>query len=76
MPRLPRLTAPELIHVVERRGFVLARIRGSHQIFYDSSTGRRVTIPFHRGKIIPPGTLLNVLREAGIDRDELEGLLK
>ena len=75
MPRLPRLTASKVIRLVEQRGFVLTRTRGSHQIFFNSSTDKRVTIPFHRGKIIPPGTLLNILREAGIDRDELE-LLK
>ncbi len=76
MPRLPRLTAPEVIRLIERRGFVLTRTRGSHQIFFKSATSKRVTIPFHRGKVIPPGTLLNILREAGIDRDELERLLK
>lgn len=76
MPRLPRTTAPELIRVIEKRGFVFSRSHGSHQIFRHLSTGRRVTIPYHRGKIIPPGTLLNILREAGIDRDELVGLLK
>jgi predicted RNA binding protein YcfA (HicA-like mRNA interferase family) len=76
MPRLPRLTASEVIRVVEKRGFVLTRTRGSHQIFRNPSSGRRVTIPFHRGKVIPTGTLLNILRESGIDRDELETLLK
>ena len=76
MPRLPHLTAQEIIRVIEKRGFVLARSRGSHRIFYNSALGKRVTIPFHRGRVIPPGTLLNILREAGIDRDELEAALK
>ncbi len=76
MPRLPRLTAVELVRIVEKRGFVFSRASGSHQIFRHSQTGRRVVIPFHRGKIIPPGTLLNILREAGIERDELGELLK
>lgn len=35
-------------------------------------TGRRVTVSFHRSRITPPGTLLNMLREAGISRDDLE----
>ena len=75
MPRLPRVTAIEIIRVLESRGFELSRSRGSHQIFRNAQTGKRVTVAFHRGKIIPPGTLLNILREAGIDRDELEELL-
>lgn len=76
MPRLPRLTASEIIRVIERRGFRFSRSRGSHRIFYNAETGKRVTVPFHGNKIIPPGTLLNILREAGIDRDELDTLLK
>jgi len=76
MPRLPRLTAAEVIRIIEKRGFLFSRSSGSHQIFRHPTTGRRVVIPFHRGKIIAPGTMLNILREAGIDRDELDELLK
>jgi predicted RNA binding protein YcfA (HicA-like mRNA interferase family) len=76
MPHLPRLTSAELIRIIEKRGFVFSRASGSHQIFRHPQTGRRVVIAFHRGKIIPPGTLLNILREAGIERDELEELSK
>ncbi len=76
MSRLPRLTAAEAIHVVEKRGFVFSRSRGSHRIYRDPATGKRVTIPFHSKEMIPPGTLLNILREAGIGRDELDELLK
>ena len=76
MARLPRLTAIELIQAIEKVGFVYSRSRGSHQIFYNPTTGKRTTIPFHRKKIIPPGTLLNILREAGIERDQLETLIK
>jgi predicted RNA binding protein YcfA (HicA-like mRNA interferase family) len=38
-------------------------------------TGRRVTLPYHHGRIIPPGTLENILRQAGLTSDELKELL-
>ena len=76
MPRLPRLTGADLTRLVEKQGFVFVRSRGSHHIFRHPESGRRVTIPVHSGKIIPPGTLLNILREAGISREELEDLLR
>ncbi len=76
MARLPRVTAPELARAIQRAGFAFSRAKGAHQIFHNPTTGKRVTIPFHRGKNIPPGTLLNILRESGIDREELERLLK
>ena len=33
MTRLPRVTTHEIIRVLERKGFVLARQSGSHKIF-------------------------------------------
>ncbi len=39
--RAPRVTAREIIRVLERRGFILARSSGSHHI-YKNAGGRRV----------------------------------
>ena len=49
--RLPRLTAKEIIRVLERRGFFLARSSGSHLI-YKNQAGRRVTVQAHAGKTL------------------------
>ncbi len=46
---LRNLTARELISALLRDGFVLRRQRGSHQLYSDPATHRRVTVPFHRG---------------------------
>ena len=75
MPRLPRVSARDLTRALEKEGFVLSRSRGSHRIYRHLETGKRVTVPYHAGRIIPPGTLANILREAGIDRDKLRTLL-
>ena len=76
MPRLPRVSARQLARALERQGFVFSRSRGSHRIYYHPQTGKRVTVPYHGGRIIPPGTLANILREAEIDREQLPELLK
>lgn len=76
MPRAPRVTAPDLIRALERAGFVRVRVRGSHWVFRHQQKKRRVIVPYHRAKIIPPGTMGNILREAGIESGELEQLLK
>ena len=70
MPRLPSLTPSKVISILEKRGFVLDRVKGSHQVYRDPATGRRVVIPVHR-KDLPKGTLLEILRQAGISRDEI-----
>ena len=46
MPKLPRLTARQIITVLEKAGFSLARQSGSHMI-YRNAAGRRATVPFH-----------------------------
>jgi predicted RNA binding protein YcfA (HicA-like mRNA interferase family) len=74
MPRLPRLTAREIITVLETVGFSLARQSGSHMI-YKNPTGKRVTVPFHGSKILHPKVLRSILRDAGIEPEALEALL-
>jgi len=72
--RLPRLTAREIIRVLERRGFFLARSSGSHFI-YKNSKGKRVTVPAHAGKILHPKVLLNILRDMELTPEDLKAEL-
>ncbi len=46
---LRNLTTRELISALLRDGFVFNRQRGSHQLYSDPTTHRRVTVPSHRG---------------------------
>ncbi len=72
--RLPRVTAGEIIRVLEKAGFALARQSGSHKI-YKSSTGTRVTVPYHKGKVLHPKVLVNILKDANLSREEFKNLL-
>ena len=74
MPKLPSLTPEEIIKVLENKGFILDRTKGSHQIYYHPETKRRVVIPLHK-KDLPKGTLLEILKQAGINKEELRELL-
>lgn len=67
---LPRVTAREIIRVLERRGFMLSRSSGSHRIYKDAED-RRVTVPFHGTKILHPKVLKNILNDASITVEEL-----
>ena len=70
MTRLPRVTAQEIIRVLERRGFVMVRQRGSHKIFRNPE-GTRITVPFHSGKILHPKLLKSILEDAGLSVGDL-----
>ena len=72
--RLPRVTADEVIRVIEKVGFTLARQSGSHRI-YRSSAGKRITVPYHKGKILHPKVLVSILKDANLSREEFKNLL-
>ena len=59
-----------LIKILERNGFVFQRAKGSHQIFYNAKTGKTTIVPVHGGKDMKKGTLLAILKQAGIDKND------
>lgn len=71
---LPRITAKEIITVLEKAGFILSRQSGSHKI-YKHQNGKRATVPFHSGKILHPKILKSILRDVDISIEQLKELL-
>lgn len=72
--KLPRVTAGKIIAVLEKAGFNFIRQSGSHKI-YKNLNGKRVTIPFHGGKVLHPKVLKNIMKDADIDAMRLKKLL-
>lgn len=71
---LPRITAKEIIAVLEKVGFVFIRQSGSHKI-YKNLEGKRITVPFHGDKILHPKTLKSILKDADIGIEKLKELI-
>jgi len=74
MLRPPTLTLQKATRALEKKGFVLNRVKGSRRLFYHPETKRRIVVPVH-GRDLPPGTLLEILKQAGIEWEEIEDLL-
>ena len=70
MPKLPAVKPREIVKFLERNGFVLDHISGSHHIYYNPTSKRRAVVP-HHNREIPKGTLVSLLREAGFTREAL-----
>lgn len=70
MPKLCAFSSRQIIQLLEQNGFRLRRSSGSHFIFANLITKRRVVVPFHN-KDIPKGTLHAILKQAGISKSEL-----
>ena len=73
--KFPVVSGSELVKVLKSAGFVERRQKGSHLHLYRESDRRRVTVPIHKGKDIPVGTLKAILKDADMTGDELRKLL-
>lgn len=74
MPRLPRITAKQIISILEKRGFKLSRQSGSHKI-YKNKDSIRITVPFHNDKILHPKIVKNIIKDMEITEEELKQLI-
>ena len=70
MSNTPSLTPDDLIRLLQKHGFVLMRTKGSHRIFKNQATGKMTVVPMHK-RNLPKGTMLAILKQAGIDKEEL-----
>jgi len=77
MPKLPRITGEELVKVLQKEGFEIARQKGSHVQVRKYIEAQKLTfpVPVHKGKILKPGTLKGILRKAGVSVGHLNELL-
>ncbi|MGZ4732966.1 MAG: type II toxin-antitoxin system HicA family toxin [Candidatus Angelobacter sp.] len=74
MAKLPAVRPRDIIRFLEKNGFILDRVSGSHFVFYHPVSRRRAVVPKHN-RDMPKGTLLSLLREAGFTREEMIAFL-
>ncbi len=69
MGKQPVLKPREVCHLLERRGFVLVRQRGSH-LQDRHSDGRGTTVPNHPGRDISAILLRQIARDIGLTAED------
>ena len=74
--KLPILSGHEVIRILSKQGFKIARQKGSHIILVkEADRGKRgVVVPNH--KEIDRGALLEIIRQAGLTKEEFINLIK
>lgn len=75
MVKMARLTGQEVVAALQKAGFQVLRVKGSHH-FVAHPDGRRTVVPVHRGEILGPGLMLKILRDCELERDEFMKLVK
>lgn len=56
----------DVIKLLETRGWILVRTRGSHRQYRHQTKGGLVTIAGKPGDDLPPGTLKSIFKQARI----------
>jgi predicted RNA binding protein YcfA (HicA-like mRNA interferase family) len=74
MPPVPAVRGERLVRALERSGFKVARVAGSHHVVRHPD-GRGTTVPVHPGRDVAKGTLRGILADLGMTADELRRLL-
>lgn len=73
--RLPALTPKEVMRVLERAGFELRKVTGSHHRYVHPGDPRRwAIVPFH-SRDLKSGTLRAIIKQAGFTEEEFLKLL-
>lgn len=75
MSQFPAVTGKQLVKALESQGWYVKRIRGSHHVLRHPAVRDAIPVPVHGNRPIKRGTLANILRAAGLSREELQRLL-
>ncbi len=71
---MPSVRGDRIVRALERAGFKVARVTGSHRIMRHPD-GRGTTVPVHQGRDVAKGTLRGILSDVGMTIEELHRLL-
>jgi predicted RNA binding protein YcfA (HicA-like mRNA interferase family) len=69
MSRIPSLRPRQVVAALERCGFVVVRISGSHYQLFNERTRRHTTVP-HHNRDLPRGTVSAIVQQAGLTRED------
>jgi len=72
--KLPVLKAKDVIATLEKLGFQVDHVTGSHYIMRHPD-GRRAVVPCHANKDVKQGVLRSIIRQAGINLEEFKKLV-
>jgi predicted RNA binding protein YcfA (HicA-like mRNA interferase family) len=60
-----------LCKIVERNGWELKRVTGSHHIYAKEGVDAILSIPVHSNRDLPKGTLKSIMKDAELTEEDL-----
>jgi predicted RNA binding protein YcfA (HicA-like mRNA interferase family) len=74
MTKLPALKSREVIRILERAGYQVDRVKGSHYIMRHPQRPGRIPVPFHGGRDIKMAVLRSIIDQSGLTEEEFLAL--
>ena len=68
---MKRVSGKDMCRVLERLGWTLVRIRGSHYIYKQPGNPVLINVPVHGNRTLKPGTQHGIMRDAGLTDQDL-----
>jgi predicted RNA binding protein YcfA (HicA-like mRNA interferase family) len=73
--RLPRITGDEALKALQRDGWFVLRIKGSHHLLAHATKAGRPNIPIRGRQMLDPGTMASIIKAAGLTVEQFRDLL-
>ena len=68
---MKQVSGKELARIIQRKGWLLARVHGSHHIFTMAGRRERIVIPIHGNRPLKVGLLRSVMKIAELEEGDL-----
>jgi predicted RNA binding protein YcfA (HicA-like mRNA interferase family) len=68
---LKSVSGKDFARVLEKKGWQLARVKGSHHVYVKPGNPTRISVPIHGNRPLKTGLLRHFMKLAGITEEEL-----
>jgi predicted RNA binding protein YcfA (HicA-like mRNA interferase family) len=68
---LKQISGKTLAKAVQKRGWLLSRVNGSHHIFVKAGRPERIVIPIHGNQPLKLGLLKSLMKIADLDESDV-----
>ena len=65
------ISGKKLCKIVEKKGWILRKITGSHHIYTKTGVDKILSIPVHKNQDLKIGTLKALMKIAGLTEEDL-----
>jgi predicted RNA binding protein YcfA (HicA-like mRNA interferase family) len=69
---LKAISGKEFARLLEKHGWKLQRVKGSHHVYTKPGNPARISVPIHGNTSLKIGLLKHLMKQAGIEEDGLQ----